>query len=287
MPWYQLQDPNDPELDRLAEQYHLHPLHIEDCRSGNERTKTDRATNYLFTVLKAIHMPRGSDPNFPQVSIFVGSDFCITVGGPECESAGVFDRARRSGEDNHPSKLFYLIVDSVVDSYFSAVVIFDDQIDELQDRVLDAPSPDVLQEIFNHKRCLVQLRRVLVNTRDACIVIQREGEGLIEPELAPFFRDVYDHISRSIDLAETERDLLTGTLDVYLSTVANRTNEVVKVLTVLSTIALPALVISSIYGMNVKGLPLIDSSYGGVLIFAAMACTTLLLLWILRRFRWL
>jgi magnesium transporter len=287
MPWYQLQDPNDPDLDRLAEQYHLHPLHIEDCRSDNERTKSDRAPDYLFTVLKAIHIPPGSDPNFPQLSMFLGTDFCITVGGAECDSTGVFDRARRSGEDDHPSKLFYLIFDSVVDSYFSAVATFDDQIDELQDRVLDAPSPDVLKEIFHHKSCLVQLRRTLVNTRDACAVIQREAEGLIEPELAPFFRDVYDHISRSIDLVETERDLLTGTLDVYLSTVANRTNEVVKVLTVLSTIALPALVISSIYGMNLKGLPLLDSPHGGVLIFAAMACTTLLLLWILRRFRWL
>jgi magnesium transporter len=287
MPWYQLQDPNDPELDRLAERYHLHPLHIEDCRSGNERTKTDRAPNYLFTVLKAIYMPPGSDPHFPQLSLFLGTDFCITVGGPECDSAGVFDRARRSGEDDHPSKLFYMIFDSVVDSFFTAVATFDDQIDDLQDRVLDGPSPQVLEEIFNHKRCLVHLRRVLVNTRDACVVIQREGEGLIEHELAPFFRDVYDHISRSIDLVETQRDMLTGTLDVYLSTVANRANEVVKVLTVLSTIALPALVISSIYGMNVKDLPLINSPHGALLIAAAMACTTLLLLWILRRFRWL
>ncbi len=287
MPWYELHDPSDPKLDELAERYHLHPLHIEDCRSTNERTKADRAPNYLFAVLKAIYIAPEGALEFPQLSMFLGSDFCITVAGQGCESARIFERARRSGEDEHPSKLFYLVFDSLIDSYFTAISTFDERIDALQDRVLEKPSTETLQLIFEHKRCLVQLRRVLSNTRDACIVIQRESEGLIENELVPFLRDIYDHIARNLDLVETQRDLLTSTLDVYLSTIANRTNEVMKVLTLLSTIALPALVISGIYGMNLKGLPMIDSPYGLWVVSAVIIGTTIGLLWMLKRFRWL
>jgi magnesium transporter len=103
----------------------------------------------------------------------------------------------------------------------------------------------------------------------------------------PFLRDVYDHVARNLDTVEMQRDLLTGALDVYLSSVANRTNQVMKVLTVLGTVALPAVVVSSIYGMNVKGLPGAESPYALLIVFSLMVVTTVLLLWVLKRFRWL
>jgi magnesium transporter len=109
----------------------------------------------------------------------------------------------------------------------------------------------------------------------------------IARDLRPFLRDVYDHVARNLDLVEMMRDLLSGALDVYLSSVANRTNQVMKVLTVLSTIALPALVVSGFYGMNVKGLPAADSAYGVVLVILLMVGCTVLLLYLLKRFRWL
>src|SRR5207248_10659462 len=124
--------------------------------------------------------------------------------------------------------------------------------------------------IFETKRSLILLRRVLVNTRDVAGHLQRSESPFIARDLWPFLRDVYDHVARNLDAVEMQRDLLNGALDVYLSSVANRTNQVMKVLTVLGTIALPALVISGIFGMNLKGLPWIDSPHGSTIVGGIM-----------------
>jgi magnesium transporter len=144
-----------------------------------------------------------------------------------------------------------------------------------------------VESIFDQKRKLIELRRVLVNTRDACSSMLRDQTDLIPDELYPFFRDIHDHVLRLLDSVETLRDLLNNTLDVYLSSVANRTNQVMKVLTVLSTIALPGLVITSFYGMNVKGLPFIDAAYGAYYVIAAIVVSTVLMLVVMRKARWL
>ena len=125
-----------------------------------------------------------------------------------------------------------------------------------------------------------------MNTRDVAGHLQRTECDLIHRDMWPFLRDVYDHVARNLDLVEMQRDLLTGSLDIYLSSVANRTNQVMKVLTVLGTIALPALVISGIYGMNLKGLPFADSPYGTVMVSGVMLATTVVLLAVLRLLRW-
>ncbi len=285
--WYALDDPNSPELDDLASRFQLHPLHIEDCRSNNERLKAEGTDHYLFLILKYIQSVQDGDVSFANVCLFVGRDFLITVRDPNCVGNEVLQRALKAGSDEKPSKLLYLITDSIVDSYFVSIDHSDDRIDELQDSVLDSPSPAILESLFDQKRKLIELRRVLVNLRDACMSLQRESGSILEPELYPFFRDVYDHALRLLDMVETLRDLLNNTFDVYLSSVANRTNQVMKVLTVVSTVTLPALVISSIYGMNVKGLPLLESDHGAEIIIAVMLALTALVFWMLKRFDWL
>jgi magnesium transporter len=285
--WYALDDPNDPKLDELAAQFHLHPLHIEDTRSDNERLKAEGADDYLFLILKYIHAVQDGDITFESIFLFAGRDFLISVRRPNCEGMEILQRALKAGPEEKPSKLLYLILDSVVDSYFVSIDHSDDRIDELQDSVLDNPSPEILENLFDQKRKLIELRRVLVNLRDACMSLQRESNSILSPELYPFFRDVYDHSLRLLDMVETLRDLLNNTFDVYLSSVANRTNQVMKVLTVLSTVALPALVISGIYGMNLKGLPFLESDHGTEIVVAAMGVSTGLVLWMLKRYGWL
>jgi magnesium transporter len=287
LPWYALRDAQSPELDELAEKFGLHPLHIEDCRNQNERTKAERGEGYLFLILKNFDLTKDNELQFERIYIFVGADFLITICSENNPSSVELRRSYVTNPQQTPSKLFYLIYDAIVDGYFGAVAKFDDRVDGLQDQVIDDPKPQLVQDIFKLKRSLSDARRILVNTRDACIYVQRESLGLIDEELRPFFRDLYDHIAHNLDAVETERDLLTNTLDVYLTSVANRTNEVMKVLTVLSTIALPCIAISGIYGMNVKGLPFIDSPHGMLIVSAAMAATTVILLLILRKFRWL
>jgi magnesium transporter len=174
----------------------------------------------------------------------------------------------------------------VVDSYLPLLDGYDDRIDELQDQVLHNPLPAELAKLFEIKRALVDVRRVLTNTRDVAMHLQRTETNLIGKDLWPFFRDVYDHVARNLDLVETQRDLLAGALDVYLSSVANRTNQIMKVLTVLGTATLPAVVITSYYGMNVKGVPWADAPNGAMLVTVVIIITTAALLLLLRWFKW-
>jgi magnesium transporter len=293
MPWYQLDAASDPKLDELAKQYNLHPLHIEDARTHDESVKVDTAPHYTFAVFKPVHLIADPDnpgeqmPAFVPIDIFAGRDFLITISDPTCPATQqALDRARRDGDDEHPAKLLYIILDTIVDLYFPAIDHFDDRIDQLEDQVFDNPSPEILQSIFAIKRELIDLRRVLVNTRDASLHLQRDPNTIIDNDQQPFVRDTYDHVARLLDAVETQRDLLNNTLDIYLSSVANRTNEVMKVLTVLGTIALPALAISGIYGMNLKGLPFEDSPYGAEWVALITVIATVILLYVLRKLKW-
>ncbi len=287
MAWYQLENDDDSQLDELAIKYNLHPVHIEDCRTHSERIKIDPMPNYLFITLKPLDVIDEEIAEFP-LHLFVGHDFCITIGNMECKPVReAMERALRAGSDTAPARILYLILDTVVDAYFVTIDHLDDRIDTIEDTVLDNPSPQTLENIFDNKRKLIDLRRIIVATRDVGMHLQRDSGDLVDATLYPFFRDIYDHLLRLADTVDTLRDLLNNTLDVYLSSVANRTNQVMKVLTVLSTIALPALVISGIYGMNLKGLPFLESDYGTLIVGGMMLLSTVLLLVLLRRLRWL
>jgi len=287
MQWHEIRDPQDPELDRLAAQYNLHPLHIEDCRHRNQSAKVEESRGYMFVVLKPIVIAQDDSLTTGDLDIFLGRDFLITVEELTCPSVrSVLDQLKAAGPELRPDQLFYRIADGIVDSYLPILDRFSEVIDELEDQVLDRPTPDALSRIFETKRSLILLRRVLVNTRDVAAHLQRSESDLIQRDLWPFLRDVYDHVARNLDSVEMQRDLLTGSLDIYLSSVANRTNQVMKVLTVLGTIALPALVISGFFGMNLKGLPWTDSPHGATIVGGIMLATTVVLLLILRMFKW-
>lgn len=293
MPWYQLNNAKDSRLDELAKQYNLHPLHVEDARSEEEGVKVDSGLNYTFAVFKPVSLKPDPDcpgeemPVFSTIDVFAGKDFFITIVDSECAATNeALDRARRDGDDEHPARLLYLILDTIVDRYFPAIDYFDERIDALEDAVFDHPSPEILSEVFSIKRKLIDLRRVLVNTRDACLHLQRDPNTPIDQEHQLYIRDTYDHVVRLLDSVETQRDLLNNTLDIYLSSVSNRTNEVMKVLTVLGTIAIPVLAISGVYGMNLKGLPFEESPHGALYVSLMMFACTAVLLYILRRMRW-
>jgi magnesium transporter len=289
MEWHEIHDPDDPELDRLAERYHLHPLHIEDCRHRHQSAKVEENHSYLFAVFKPARVCEDGGLEVTDLDIFLGADYVITVveeaGWPNVDKC--LDQARAVSGGLRPDEAFYRIADRLVDTYLPILDHYDDLIDGLEDEVLSNPSPSALSRIFETKRALILLRRVLVNTRDVAGHLQRTESDLVKRDLWPFLRDLYDHVARNLDTVESLRDLLNGTLDVYLSSVANRTNQVMKVLTVMGTVALPALVISGVYGMNLKNLPWADSPHAGVVVALLMAASTGLLLLFLRFFRWL
>jgi len=285
--WHDLQDPNDPQLDVLAEKYQLHPLHVEDCRHRDQRAKVEDGPGYIFVVLKPVHITESGEILITDLDLFLGSDYLITVQEGLCPAVRThLDQLHNGPNHARPDQLFYKIVDSVVDAYSPPLDWFNDTIDEIEDVVLEKPSPTTLQRIFATKRGLIELRRVLGNMRDVASHLQRLQTELIQPDLWPFLRDVYDHLARSMDMVEMQRDLLTGAMDIYLSSVANRTNQVMKVLTVLGTIALPSIVISGMYGMNTKGMPWLDSPYGSPIAVGLMVAATAALLLMLKKFDW-
>ncbi len=295
MQWHQFLQPNDPELDRLAQQYNLHPLHMEDVRSVGERTKVEDAPHYTFALLKTILIPAdGAEPVIEKICIFASrapnedpdSFFLVVADTGKHEAACALRRAESERDTASPSRLLYVTFDSLVDSYFPVVDSLDDEIDALEARVVSAES-DLLNDIFAIKRQLMDIRRVLVNTRDASMHLQRDPTLPATSENALYLRDLYDHISRLLDMVETQRDLLNNALDIYLSSIANRTNEVMKVLTILSTIALPALVVTGVYGMNIKDLPMENSPHGLYFVATVTILLTSVLLWLLRRLRWI
>jgi magnesium transporter len=285
--WHDLRDPNDPELDVLAARYHLHPLHIEDCRHGDQRAKVEEGADYLFTVLKPVHVNDAGEVNISDLDLFLGHDYLITVQEDECPAVRAhLDALHATADHSRPDQLFYKVADGVVDAYAPALDWFSETIDDIEDTVLEKPSPLTLQRIFEAKRGLIALRRALSNMRDVAGHLQRLETDMIGRDLWPFLRDLYDHLARNMDMSEMQRDLLSGAMDVYLSSVANRTNQVMKVLTVLGTIALPSIVISGFYGMNTKGLPWIDSPYGSEIALGCMVVATAGLLVLLKKFDW-
>jgi magnesium transporter len=290
MEWHNILNASDPELDRLAERYGLHPLHIEDCRHRDQNAKIEEGETYVFTVLKALRFDADGVIEAGDLDIFLGSDFVITV--LECDFPDLIrtiEQVRRSVAANHlrADQVYYRIVDKMVDAFLPVLDKYDETIDKLDDQALNNPQPETLASIFDAKRSLILLRRILANTRDVAGRLQRTDCPMIGRDMWPFLRDIYDHVTRNLDTVEMQRDLLNGTLDVYLSSVANRTNQVMKVLTVLGTVSIPAIIVTGLYGMNIKGLPGAESPHALWMVGGAVFIFTALLLWLLKRYQWL
>lgn len=281
--WFDVADPASPELDELAQRFGLHPLQIEDCRHRPQRPKTEEHDRYIFAVLK--HMHNHGELVFDDIDVFIGPDFLITV---RAGDSAVFESVRTRAEQegvNRLDRLFYLMVDHIVDAYQPVLDKIADDISDIEDAVLDKPDPDMLAQIFALKRKLVDFRRVAGGMREVVNDLIRREKGLLGDDLDVYFRDVYDHIIRTVDMIETYRDLLSGSLDIYLSAVANRTNEVMKILTIWGTVALPLVIITGFFGMNLK-LPMEDSYFGTMFVLGLMTISTLAILIYFKIKRW-
>jgi magnesium transporter len=286
--WHDIRDPKSEALDELAARYGLHPLHIEDVRHRGQNAKIEPQDNYLFIVLKPLEMDEDCLITPTDLDVFLGPDFLITVQESKCQTAGdILDRVRASAVGARPDQIFYRVLDGVVDSYNPILDRLSDEIDKLEDDAVKCPETEMLEQLFDVRRALIQMRRILANTRDVLGHIQRSAYPQIGGDMGPFLRDVYDHVARNMDLVEIHRDLLTGAMELYLSGVANRTNQIMKVLTVFGTIATPALVITGMYGMNLPRLPFADHPHSWGIVMTLIGVVSAVMLIVLRRLRWL
>ena len=286
LPWVHIADPDSPELDEIARQENFHELDVEDCRHHRQIAKITEHDNYTFLVAKCLQFnPQDLTLRFEDFNVFIKPDRIVTT--PEgktdvLQKAG--DRLRSVARPVPVPKLVYTLLDVIVDEYLPALYHIGEEIDEIEDVVLQDPSPRGLQRIFHLRRMLLEFRRNTILMRDLLAHFVRNQHDRQDP-LYPYYHDIYEHLMRTLDLTETYRDLLTGALDIYLSSVANRTNEVMKILTIYGTVALPMVVITGVYGMNVK-IPGEQGPYAFWLVLALMALSTVGVLWYFRRKRW-
>lgn len=285
VPWYHIDDPKSTTLDDLAKKYNLHPLQIEDCRNPPQRPKVEEHSEYIFTVLKHLHTTKGHQIHFDDFDVFIGRDFLITVSsGDQAFMEKVCERVK-DDQDKRIDRVFYMILDEIVDAYTLLLDRIADESSDIESEVLDHPDPPMLRRLFRVKRGLIEFRRVSAGMREVVNALIRREKGILNDDLDLYFRDVYDHLIRTVDLIETYRDLLSGALDIYLSAVANRTNEVMKVLTIYGTIALPLVIITGFFGMNLK-LPWTESPHGVLYATGLMGISTIIVLLYFKRKHW-
>ncbi len=288
MNWHDICDPNDPLLDELAAKYQLHPLHIEDCRHRKQNAKIEFQDRYIFVVLKPVTLDSEGEIDASDLDIFLGPDFVITVQEETCMALqGLRDRLHTTSNNRAPAELLYRIFDGVVDIYGPVTDDLAERIDELEEQALQCPQTSTIEQLFTIRRALIQLRRIIANSRDLTSHLLRTEHPLLPRELQPFFRDIYDHLARALDTIEVQRDLVTGATELYLSSVANQTNQVMKVLTVFGTVATPAIIITGMYGMNLAHLPFANHPHSWGIVSTMIAGVSALMLLIFRRMRWL
>lgn len=249
--WLDLSRPTREDFNILREVFKFHPLAIEDSEQFAQRAKVDIYDDFVFFVVYGAD----SDEHQPvEVHCFYSERFLVTVHREACPAFSEIRRRYRRREEkiDHPSLLLYHVIDGLVDSFFPSLTAFDDRIDELEDGIFMNADENQLQEIFQMKRLLVTMRKAAAPQRDAFASLMggvAELPGLAEED-ERYFRDIYDHLIRISDLIDSYRDLLTGAMDVYLSTVSNRLNSVMQQLTIIATIFLPLTFITGFFGQN-------------------------------------
>jgi magnesium transporter len=285
--WYHVEDPKGPGLDRLAPLFGIHELAVEDCRDQATRAKLEQFDSHYFLVANTVHFDAEKcECWFGEFDIFAGKDFLISVhDGPSRTMRAVQPKFQTEARLAHPGRLLHRLLDVIVDRYLPVLDSIGDRITSLEQRVYEEASPEMLAEIFAVRRALVDFRRTALGMREVLGHLMRLSDQWIRSQQI-YFRDVYDNLSRALEMVETYRDLVAGILEVHLTTTANRTNNIMKVLTVFATLALPFLMVTGFYGMNFENLPLLDNPYGFLIATGLMTSASVVLLLILRRRGW-
>jgi magnesium transporter len=258
--WIDLRAQDEASLKLLADRFGFHPLTIEDCLHVDQRPKLEEYGDYLFVVIHGFSCPSGKPDQMMahELHAFLGANYLVTVHEDPIEPLEkVWQRA--AGEPvlgrRGPDFLLYLVADAVVDANFPILDVVADALEEIEDAVLERARRADLQRIFSLKRTLVEMRKVLSPQRDVFSLLSKRGDPRVSEKTSLYFRDIYDHLYRIAESIEAARDLLGNALDAYLSMSANRTNEIMKRLTLLSAVFLPLTFITGFFGQNFDHLP--------------------------------
>ena len=278
-------------LESFGKLFQLHPLLLEDIANTDQRPKLDDYDTYLFLVMKMLSVTDRQDIVVEQVSLVLGRNFVLSFqeNGTDVFTPvrdrlrGGKGRLRQFGADY----LLYALVDSIVDQYFTVVEVLGEKIEALQDLVVSDPKPDTLHQIHALKRQLLFLRRSVWPLREATNSLSRSECSLLQESTKIFIRDVYDHVVQIVDTIETLREMVSASLDIYLSSISYRLNAVMKVLTIITTIFMPLTFIVGIYGMNFEHMPELKWEWGYPLVLSVMAAIAIAMLGFFIRKKWI
>lgn len=289
--WIDLSEPTDEEFDSIAGFFNWHPLAIEDCRVENHLPKADDYIDYILLVLHNLDID-GSSQEFTskEIEVFVGDNYLITHHRRRMvPTEEMKDRCERNPAlaSRGPAYLLYLLLDSMSDVYLPYLDTIDDRIDNVEKDLLERPEKPTLQKIYELRRDVIGLRRVISPQIEVMRRLGRAEFSVIPEEASPYFRDIHDDLFRIIQSADSYRELLSGALDSYLSALSNEMNQVMKVLTIFSSILLPLTFLAGIWGMNFRHMPELFKPWGYPMALGLMATTALGLLWFFRRRHWL
>ena len=279
-------------LEKLGRCYGFHPLVLEDILNTDQRPKMEDYGDYLYIVLKMLsYNDKNSEIETEQVSLILGPNFIFSFQEKEGD---VFDPIReriRSGKGRirkmGADYLAYALLDSIVDNYFTIMEKLGETIEFLEEELVTQPTPETLQTIHQLKRELIFLRKAVWPLREVIGGLERGELVLIKETTRIYLRDVYDHTIQVIDTIETFRDMISGMLDIYLSSVSNRLNSVMKVLTIIATIFMPLTFVAGIYGMNFKFMPELEWRWGYPMVWVLVVVIGVFMLIYFKKKRWL
>src|SRR3989338_2539766 len=268
MTWINIDGIHDIEIVRkIQDHFEIHPLVLEDIVNTSQRAKIDDYGDYIYIVLRMLQYDEKTDAIVSeQISMVLAKNFVIsfqeTVGdvfNPIRERIRTGKgRVRKNGSDY----LAYVLVDSIVDNYFVILERWGEKIDELEEKIMNNDDPKILHAVHVLKRDMVDLRKQIWPLRELVSAIERNESKLIHKSTLLYFRDAYDHVIQVIDTIELFKDLLSGMHDIYLSSVSNRMNEVMKILTIFTSVFIPLNFIASVYGMNFEFMPELQARHG-------------------------
>jgi magnesium transporter len=272
-------------LAEFGQAFNLHPLLLEDILNTDQRPKAEFMESLIYVIMKMFDFDQECQRLLPeQVSLVIGPHFLLTFLE---ERGNEFDPVRERLRGNSSrlrhggaSYLAYSLIDTVVDHYFLPLEKLGETLEAMEESLIQEPPPNILKEVHHIKREMIFLRKYIWPVREVVSALQHADTEILTPQTQVYLRDVYEHTIQVIDTLETYRDLLAGTQDLYLSVLSNRMNEIMKVLTVMSSVFIPLTFIVGVYGMNFKYMPELDSRWG----YPGVWLVMLLIVWGMFRF---
>lgn len=287
--WIEVNGISDSEkINQICSKLKLHPLTIEDILNPNQRPKIEEFDKYIFIVLKSISY-KNKEIGLDQMSFILGKNFIFSFS--EEESFDIIKERIKTGHGivrKHKNDyLLYALLDSIIDNYFLVLEELSEEMEDLEEEIILNKNFEVLNEIHLLKRKLILLRKSIWPLRYVIASLYKTKSSLVDDSTDIYLRDLYDHVIRLLDMIETYRDINSGMLEIYMSNISNKTNETMKVLTIIATIFIPLTFIVGVYGMNFEYMPELNWYYGYPLIMGIMFLISVAMLIYFRVKKWI